>query len=194
MTAKEFLPIFHGFADVRNLKKTRVAADLWFHAFKDMTKEQFAAAIIAFSRESTEYPTPAAVRRFAGIYGMSNAERAIYCWGKVLKAVRCYGSYTTVSFSDPLVNAAINMIGGWCALCETSTDKMDFKGAEFRKAYETCARTGVGDPSPGRGIPGFTDNVSITIDLPQHPAQQRLLARAAPRLELAGLLKGPDDE
>lgn len=152
MTRKEFLPVYHGFADMRGLKRTGVSVEMWYLAVKDLTVDQFQNAIVRFVRESTEFPSPAEIRRYAGIQGLESEDRADMAWRAVFSAIAKVGAYETVSFDDPAINAAIRGIGGWVALCDTTSDEMKWKERDFKRAYRSVTLSRVGNPSPLPGI------------------------------------------
>jgi hypothetical protein len=156
----------------------------WCEALDDLTDEQFCTALKRFSRESKEFPSPAAVRQFAGAVALPDADRATIAWVKVRESIRKVGGYATVAFDDPLITAAIRDMGGWVQLCETSTDDMKWREQDFRRIYGAIAKAGIGDASP---LPGICDRtnaklgydpqepaVAVETGLPMHPAAPAL--------------------
>ena len=49
---------------------------------------------------------------------ISPEERAIRAWPAVTQAIKSAGSYQSVDFDDPLINATIRSLGGWVSICK----------------------------------------------------------------------------
>lgn len=101
-------------------------------------------------------PSPAELRELSGESREEAA--AILAWATVDKA-SAVGSYRSVDFDDPIINAAIRTMGGWPALLEKTPQEFDtWARKEFIRVYVSLARSGVtGDicrPLPGLGDSG----------------------------------------
>lgn len=164
----------------------------WVGALSDLSADDFDGAMNRFSRESTDYPSPAAVRKFAGAAGLNPAERATIAWSAVHQAVVRQGAYASVDFSDRVANAVVRQMGGWSRLCDATTEEMQWKAKEFRERYVVCSKSGIGDGSPLIGIVDATNGkatelpVAIDCGLPlsrDAAALPRLEVQAAPRIE-----------
>ena len=59
-------------------------------------------------------------------------------------------SWTSVRFSDPIIHAAVERLGGWIAVCKTiremPDDQYGFWQRDFRRVYIVCARMGAVAP------------------------------------------------
>jgi hypothetical protein len=156
----------------------------WIESLDDLTDDEFCTALKRFSRESKEFPSPAAVRGFAGTVGLSDNDRATIAWSKVRESIRKVGGYSTVTFDDPIINAAIRDMGGWVMLCETDSVDMKWREQDFRRIYGAIAKAGIGDASPLAGICERTNAklgyapqepaVAVETGLPVHPAAPAL--------------------
>lgn len=144
--------LLKAFFEVRRIQVTPDALRMWLDALSDLSGDELTEAIRRFNRESTEYPTPAAVRRYAGAAAASLDDRANVAWSIVRREIRRTGVYESVEFDDRMANAAIRAIGGWERLCEVETDQIQWKEKEFVAAYKAACRTGIGDGSPLCGV------------------------------------------
>lgn len=153
---------------------------MWLDALCDLTEAELEFAIRRFNRDCTDFPTPAAVRRFAGPKGLSDEQRASLAWDVVTATIRDRGAYVSVDFSDRLINAVIRAGGGWERLCSEPADQRVWTRKRFLEAYVLCARTGNGN---GSHLPGIAERenggprekpLAIECNLPAHAMQRRL--------------------
>lgn len=77
-------------------------------------------------------PKPADIRK---ALGGTTQDAALMAWAKVLKAVKLIGAYSTVTFDDPFIHAALTDMGGWVAVCHTNEDELPFREKEFVAKY-----------------------------------------------------------
>lgn len=138
----------------------------WLHALSDLTQEQVQTAILRFNDEYTGFPTPAALRKCAGV--PTPEDRAAIAWESVCRAARSYGAYGYLNFSDGLVNAAVRQCGGWKYMCSGEEGSLSWRRKEFIEAYQRVMRTGIGDTRPVRGIPmDIQPLIEVAVPLPQ---------------------------
>jgi|GEM_PF-189973 len=98
-------------------------------------------------------PRPADVTRYlAG----GSTDRALRAWSSVERAIKHIGPYRSIVFDDPIIHRVIDDMGGWLALCETSTERdLEFKGQEFRTRYQGYAVRRPQDWPPQ--LPGYAE-------------------------------------
>lgn len=77
-------------------------------------------------------------------------------WAKVDQAIRCVGPHSSVVFDDPKIHAAIERLGGWIKVSQTSSDEYPFLQNNFIKLY-TGFTTKPPEHYPRRLI-GITDH------------------------------------
>jgi Domain of unknown function (DUF6475) len=77
-------------------------------------------------------PKPAdVVKMLAG----STQDAALIAWTKVDRAIRLVGTYQSVCFDDPLINAVVSEMGGWIELGKVKEDEWPFRRNEFVNRY-----------------------------------------------------------
>jgi len=181
-----FRRILEAFLISRSQKVTADSLRLWVDALIDLPFSNIELAIRRFNRESTEFPTPAALRKYAGVSDVLNdEERAQIAWNSVREAMRKIGAYKSVNFSDRLVNAVIREMGGWVRLCETESDSIQWKEKEFIKKYQMISRTGFGDASP---LPGLEEKHNRALGIAYH--EQKTIDCRLPEHDMAPRLSG----
>ena len=113
---------------------------MWQHAFLDCTyQEVFTAFNIWLATEP--YPPTLAdinklVKRTRNPNAFVSAETA---WEKVSKAVKRYGwsnQEKAMNEFSPNIRRAIQNIGGWQRLCESTLKEWDFRRKDFLDIYE----------------------------------------------------------
>lgn len=57
-------------------------------------------------------------------------------WAKVDRAIRCVGPWRSVVFDDPKIHAAIERLGGWQKLANTSGEEYPFTEHKFKTLYQ----------------------------------------------------------
>lgn len=176
------------FLETQRIRVTADSLRLWVASFADLTLEQLSDALLRFTKEGSEFPTPAAVRKFAGYGEAGIDDRAAVAWASVRREMHRTGAYESVTFDDQMINAAIRNMGGWERLCETPIDQIDWKGKEFIAMYKTIVRTGIGDGSPLHGITARLNAGRFKAPAPRliatglspHPVAARLTAAPDP--------------
>lgn len=123
-------------------------------ALEDLDFTDVKRAAVKAMRESRFMPSAAELRQFAGI--ASASDRALLAWAAVEKAAPI-GSYKSIDFDDPLINAAIRSMGGWPAILDKSQEVFDtFVRKDFLAAHQGYMRAGV-DGDACRPLPGLAD-------------------------------------
>jgi hypothetical protein len=82
-------------------------------------------------------PKPAdIVRQLQGTHG----DRALMAWAKVHEAMSHVGSYKSVAFDDAAIHAAIEDMGGWCAVACSTVDELPFTQRRFCDTYRSYSQ------------------------------------------------------
>lgn len=146
---------------------TRPTIEGYWIALSDMEFSECEKSIYSAMRSSEFLPTPAKIRQVAT--GGTGEELATVAWIDVVKAMPL-GSYKSVSFRDPVINATIRSLGGWPALfdkCSNSEDETFYRHA-FIKTYRTLVSRGVDGEAakPLSGISRITVIRNEVVSMP----------------------------
>lgn len=111
-------------------------------ALSDLSIEAVELAVQKAVRQCHFMPTGAELRELAGDVGPK--ERAVIAFGCVAETIKRHGYYDSVSFDDPLINAAIRNLGGWerVSLIEDHEEFDKWFRKEFERVYIALCRTG----------------------------------------------------
>jgi len=118
------------------------ALSVWWEAMKPF---DFEAVSDALSRHCVNpdtgqfMPKPADVVR---LLRGSTQDGALVAWAKVDRAVRTVGTYRSVAFDDPAINAVLQDMGGWVALGAKTEDEWPFVAKEFENRYRGYRQRG----------------------------------------------------
>lgn len=76
-------------------------------------------------------PKVGTLRKMAGME-VGPEGRAMIAFDALGEAVSANGAYRTVRFTDPFLNQAVQSLGGWVRICETTSDDWD---THFRRNF-----------------------------------------------------------
>lgn len=172
----------------------RTVSPLTIQAYYIVTYDLDAAAIeTAYFRAISEYkrmPSPAEFRELSGV--LTVQVRAESAWVIVRRSIPREGSYVSVDFDDPIVNATVRALGGWPSLCDTRCgDPLEvWMRKRFVEMYVMLANKGVTveEAAPLIGLDAVTKHASghghltipprrIDTGLPPHTRNLILAAR-----------------
>ena len=125
-TSDRFLP------DADSLK-------VWYALLKDLPYEQVRLSAQRYMVSNHFPPTPADIRSSV----LPPSEDWSVAWGKVIGAVRTYGSWNAESAEktfDELTSRVVQNLGGFERICELEYGEMDILRASFRNIYTTLAK------------------------------------------------------
>lgn len=154
----------------------------YWMGLRDLPLAAVQEAVAKAMATSRFMPTPRDLRDLAGVMGAD--QRAILAWNAVKRAIREVGSYRSVDFDDPVVNAAVRSLGGWPRLCGTDSEEMDrFIARDFQRLYrELSALQPHQDLT--RYLPGVFESGG-DLTLAEAPARVACGTGAPPALALA---------
>ena len=135
MTPDEFTPLFEALCATANREPTEALSEAYWLGCSDMSAADWRSAVMRSIREGDgRLPSPRTLRELGGEISPEN--RAITAWATVRQTVRRHGSYRSIDFEDPAINAAIRSMGGWVALCGKPSDEFDtWARKEFERQY-----------------------------------------------------------
>ena len=125
---------------------------VYWDSLRDVELEDAARAVAAAIANDTQWPTVARIRQLAGLGAPSSERLALDAWRAVRAAMSAHGRYRSIDFG-PTVNAAVEALGGWVALCERTDDDLEaFVRPQFMRAVGAMAAPPADAPRYLRGI------------------------------------------
>ena len=144
--------LFEGLLSSRGIRMDAKGVRMWLDAFADLSPDEVSTAIRRFNREADpkQFPSPSAVRQFAGVRGLGDGNRSALAWAAVLRAARSIGIWRSVDFDDRIINAVIHDLRGWVPFVESLDDPatLPFREKDFRDRYHAISISGIGDGRP----------------------------------------------
>ena len=133
---KKFAEVMAILSEVFDNGKTvsKLKVDIYFKALQAHDIDLIRAAVhrMVMERVYPTFPKPAEIIKF--ITG-DVQDIALLAWTKVIKAVARTGNYYSVRFSDPVIHAVIEAMGGWIKFGTFREDEMIWKQKEFERYY-----------------------------------------------------------
>jgi hypothetical protein len=135
-----------------NWPRTEVTLDmvgLWASMLEDMSATEGARALQEHMATSAFWPTVADIRGRATRRELG-AQPAELVWAEVMAQVSANGQRRPWVYSSPLVERAVEAIGGPRAICLADESKMDAMKAQLRDAYRAAAGLAEREANVGR--------------------------------------------
>ena len=107
---------------------------IWYELLKDLPYDHVRVAAYKYMELEHFPPTPADLRKPLA----EENEPWEEAWGKVIHAVRYYGSWDVkgaLESLDPLIREVVKNFGGFERMCELEYKDMDILRSAFRDAY-----------------------------------------------------------
>jgi len=128
--------LFDGSKEISEAKMSIYWESLKDFPLKDIKK---AVGTIIRGRVYPSLPKPAEI--IQAITG-SMEERAVKAWIQVLETVKRIGPWQSVRFSDPVIHAVVEYMGGWPELGNMLSHEEKWKRQEFEKLYSIMSERG----------------------------------------------------
>lgn len=168
--------------------------EAYWLALEDLSLDDIKFAANEALRRLEWMPRPAYLRKIIG--DVEPDHRAAIAWQVVRKALSQHGTYTSVDFDDPVINASIRNMGGWVALGQKSGEDFEvWTRKEFERIYQSIYHTGITEEA-GAYLVGIAEHQNrgrfevqppkkVSLNLP--PPKVRRLSSGTPK-EIAGEL------
>jgi len=152
----EFRTLIQALAATFRVEVTTALEVGYWLGLRDLPIRAIGAAVAAAITECKFMPVPRELRDRAGVMGAD--QKAILAWNAVKRAIAQVGSYRSVIFDDPVVNAAVRSLGGWHRLCQTESEELDkWTVKEFLRMYRELSALPLG-PDLTRYLPGVFES------------------------------------
>lgn len=156
--SERFGALIAGMAAMFSREATEAMLAGYWLGLGDLPIEAVERAVAAGIRSCKFMPVAAELRELAG--DSRADDRALLAWAAFECAVTTHGACASVTFDDPLINAACRMNGGWERCCELPPEQFDvWLRKDFLKAYETLCRTGA-EPALCLPLGGYCDRLN----------------------------------
>lgn len=130
--SKQFVAIVTGFAELKGKQLSHAALDLYWNAMQDWTMDEFQRAANHLIRTCEFMPTP---KDFEDVRKAAKPAAA-EVWALARKSIQYTPhGYVEKQGIDPLISAALRVIGGPDALAMCPVDKLTFLEKRFSEAY-----------------------------------------------------------
>lgn len=135
---------------------------IYFEDLCDLDIDVIVRAFAQHRRESEFFPSIAKIRNL--VLG-DPKDLAVLAWDRYVAAVRHIGSYESVDFSDPVMHAVIDALGGWQTQAERlpditmQADAFGYQRHEFIERYRAYGRKLPGRTRPY--LPGIFELTNI---------------------------------
>jgi len=140
---ERFLTAWAGAWEIYGKEISATALQIAFRALQRFELQDITQALTRHINDpdSGQYvPKPADIVR---IIDGSKTTRSALAWTQVDKSIRQVGPYYDVCFSDPIIHAVINDMGGWVHINLKTDKEFPFTQNEFETRYRAYAQHGV---------------------------------------------------
>ena len=177
LEAQTRLQLVTALAEQFGRKNSEVGLMMFVNATADISLSEFERCVMRAARESKFMPSPAELwgMSSAGLDRLTEVDRSLLAWDRVVKSIRTIGGYQTVAFDDPLIGPTIRSIAtSWAALCDTESATLHaWTRKAFLEAYRAHAAGGqvtalAASPLPGllaesRSLAGYDAPVVVLV-------------------------------
>lgn len=178
---------------------SRFALKVWWDALKpfDFDAVNQALGMHCINPDNGQYlPKPSDVVK---LLRGSTQDSALVAWSKVDTAVRTVGTYSSVSFDDPIILRVLQDMGGWIALGAKKEEEWPFIAREFENRYRGYVmRPEIEYP---RWLPGIAEAQNSQAGQPVQPpvligdpARAKLVLQNGSDTQRVGFKQLDDDE
>lgn len=132
---------------------------IWWQSMKAF---DLPVIVDAFGRHSMNPDTGQFLPKPADVVKMlhgSTLDSAQVAWTKVQEVVGRVGTYASVCFDDPIINAVLHDMGGWIQHGQITEKELPFKAKEFETRYRAHKTRGGINVYP-RALRGIQDQVN----------------------------------
>lgn len=144
----------------------------------DVPIDRLKMAVVRAIRERKFMPTVAELRELAG--ELTPDVRAVKAWDAFQNAVVAHGSYVSVDFDDPVINATVRNLGGWERVCDLPVSEFDkWLRKDFDRVYKALCQAGIG-PDAGAPLLGYHNRNNLAGGFGKHVKQPLRIATDLP--------------
>jgi hypothetical protein len=141
----QFAQAMAGAAEVLGGEMTKPKLALYFKALEHLPIERVEQGLMRAVRELRFFPKPVEILDLAGDSVVNLSDLALIESSKAIEALSKVGTYSSVTFDDPVTMAVVDKgFGGWPEFSQAVRDEgAKWVGKDFCRFYETFARRGL---------------------------------------------------
>ncbi|HBB9211343.1 TPA: hypothetical protein JRS25_004117 [Escherichia coli] len=157
------------FSELYEMKLTKALAEIWIRTLSLYSPEEIDRATVNYVKNTDKgrfKPKPSDIIEM--IEGDSESA-SLEAWTTAEEAMRKYGAYYSVTFSDKIILSVISDMGGWQEFCSMQESEVPFKRNEFSKRYKGKRATKnfeVKEPV----LIGISDSYNIRLGFKKSPS------------------------
>ena len=126
----------------------------------DIDIEAIERAAMRAIRECQFMPSVFELRQLTGMSGaIATKDRPTLAWIDVRQRIAKVGGYDSPNFLDPTINATIRSLGGWVALCDSTTEELVWREKDFLRTYAALMPLNLPDEQTAR-LAGITETTN----------------------------------
>lgn len=138
MTAQEFTKSMTFLCNAYRQEMTETQVSVWYNFFRDLPLEKFNLAIVRIIEKERYFPTIAGIRAELAMIENPNLQLdAAEEWGKVVDAIRYYGTYRAdeaIANMNPVTAAVVKRMGGFGELCRA--EDVEWRRKSFMSIFK----------------------------------------------------------
>lgn len=139
MTEREFAECVALLCASVGKEMTLEQSKAWYAMLGDLRVEQLKAGIIATIRSYTfaGFPPIGVIRDNCGAKSgtIATKDRPTLAWGEVRRQISRCGYMDSPKFDDQIIHATIRQLGGWVALCDSTSEDLVWREKDFLRTY-----------------------------------------------------------
>lgn len=181
-----FAVLIEALAAAFRAEPTEALLEGYWLGLRSLDIDAVESAVVRAIESGEHMPRPAELRRGSG--ALTPQMRAVTAFDAVARAIRSCGHRSSVEFDDPLVNAAVRMLGGWSRMCSLPQEEFDkWVRKDFTATYMGLCESGASEDMC-RHLPGL-DEAENAARFPDQVPEPKRIATGLPA-HRQGLVSG----
>jgi len=139
----EFLEILTGLCEIYDKQLSEKGMSFYIAVLEQYDFEDVKRALARYMYNAggngSFFPKPADI---VSLIEGDPDDRAEQAWTEVLQALERVGTWKSIKFRDPIINAVIYELGGWIYFGEKTMQELEYLHHQFVKLYRHYVRTG----------------------------------------------------
>ena len=112
--------------------------DLYYQFLKNYPKDDVIRAFKTHTATSKFFPK---INELLELIEGNPESKAMQAFSQLAKAVKSLGAYSSIKFTDPVLNKTVLDLGGWTQICQTPDSNWSYLQHRFIKQYTQNLKT-----------------------------------------------------